>query len=178
MRKTSQGLTFLAAALMVLFGLPCMAGQTICATIEGSLQGPIAGDPPQALVILCTEQIGVFELHHLVDADAAGRLAHRTLIFTKRIDSASVNLWRAWENREPLTTVQFQFFRGAVLTHYYTIQLGAAFVESIEPYVGDGFDPELSPLQPSERIRLSYTQLTVTFVGGHTGSPSASRLLA
>lgn len=138
------------------------AAEQMCVEIVGVNQGDFGGEAQSAA---CGKMAG-FEYHHLVDS-SQGVLRGRDVIFTKATDEATVNLWKALDDREQLSSVTFQFFRNdpdtGELVHYHTVILERAYVEAIEPYMADLEDPDVQNLPVRERVRLTYDALRIRF---------------
>jgi len=163
--RTVLILFVLSAALVI--APPVQAAQNITVFIQGATQDHIVGDSTRPDR---EDWIDAIEYHHLVNIlEGDTRLRHQTIIFTKKLDRATPSLWRAMDNNEMLVDVIFDFWRpygGGGEENHYRVQLGQARIVGIEPLSPRNDIPETAALSMTERIRISYATMTVTWNDG------------
>ena len=161
--RTVLGLLVLSVALVV--SPSVQAAQLIDVYIEGATQGHIQGDGTRPSH---EDWIDAIEYHHLVSLpEGSSRLDHETIIFTKKIDRATPSLWRAMDNNEMLVEVKFHFWRpygGGGEENHYRVVLAQARIVAIEPLSPRNDIAETAGISMTERIRISYATMTVTWV--------------
>ena len=157
-----------ALAAVLLLAAPGAAfGLDAVVFIEGGIQGPIEsfGSWPGVDDLEGREgSIRVYDYHHLVSRQG-GALVQEEIIFAKRYDKASPKLVQALGQNEPLTKVEFKFFRtdvsgGGGQVHYFTILAEDGRIVAIEPICEQGGGVCL------ERVRIKYTVITFTWEDG------------
>jgi type VI secretion system secreted protein Hcp len=87
----------------------------------------------------------------------------------KKLDRATVNLWRAMDTNEMLVDVKFHFWRPDGMggeEQYYQVELTGARIVAIEPLSPRLDVPETQNIDFTERIRMSYETMTVTWTDG------------
>ena len=152
----------LLGALLLVSGTLCAsAAEQICLAAKDAANNPVDGGFAAAQ---CSDQIEVVEFHHLVESER-GSPVLRKVIFTKLIDDATVDLYRAWDRREKWAELSFGFFSqggGGALTLSQTIKLQGVQIADIEL-----LDSEETPegaagrASASERIRVVFDTITV-----------------
>lgn len=144
----------LAIGCVLATAVPCEAQSTVNlhVQIESDAQGPIVGDAPTPLG---SNQITALEFHHQVAMLSKGIPEHKQVIWTKRVDISSVNLWRAFRDEEILLTVDFHHWDGTLENELMTVSLANARILAIETYQEEGG-------RPYERIRMNYATFQVT----------------
>ena len=156
------------------------AAETVHCTVTGAVQGAIQGDSD------ITSQgrantIQAYDFHHLVTAPSTGAVQHENIIMSKKIDKATVKLWKALDTRESMSW-DCKFYRpnpsgDGTTEQFYTVTLGNARLIAIEPIVANTLDATNSAYPAMERVRLSYQTMTVTYTNGgatyqlNTGTP-------
>lgn len=104
--------------------------------------------------------IAVEEFHHLVDLDERDGKYLRQVIFTKKLDRATVNLWNALQNGTQLGDVRFVFtryngFDGRLST--FEMKFQGAKVAAIEPYM----PLDEAGTEHYERVRFTYNGIII-----------------
>ena len=153
-------MSFLAVGLMFLIvAVLSVAAQSttqnLFVEIDGSVQGGIGGGSQYSGY---EGQIVAVEYHHQMNFDSKGLLRHKEVIWTKRADSASVNLWTAFRDGELLNLVIFHHHHVAApgQGELMTVTLTGARILAIETY-----HPENNSLELHERLRMNYQKLRV-----------------
>ena len=162
--------TITVASLLLLAATSAAASQPFYVKITGASQGVIEGG------VTAGGREGTiegFEYHHLVEIPIdpgsglpTGRAQHQVVIFTKEVDKATVNLWRALDNGENLTKVEFMFYRVTnvgLQELYYKVTLTDAKVVALEPITPHFRDADFIDFTDQERIRLNYRLIKVEF---------------
>ena len=158
----------LVAGLAALAGPECFAANTIHLFATGATQGTIEGDSP--ITSLGRENsIVVYEVHHLITREGTTR-KHEPLVFMKRVDKSSPQLYRALDTAESLA-LEFRYYRpdpsgAGAEQQYYTLRLTNAQVAAIEPVTRNVLEQANSSLPDMERVRETYQQITITYVDG------------
>lgn len=174
MRRTSRiGLLLGAGALsMLCTAAPARAADIVYLELTCATQGSIRGN---SVAPGREHKIEAYELHHLIREEPGNpRLIHEPLIFTKRVDRSSVNLYTAMSNTESCTA-HFRFYRpdpggSGMVEQYRRITLANARIVAIEPITADVFDPASAQLPDRERIRMVYGSITIEYTSDETES--------
>jgi type VI secretion system secreted protein Hcp len=164
MRRSSIARVLFLAGLAALISSTALAAQDLAVKITGAVQGEIQGDNPN-VTLGRQNTIQGFEYHHLVTIPAnTAPIQHETIILTKPYDRATVKLWKAMDQREPLQ-VEFWHYRNSPSTgyteRYYRVVLNNARIVGIEPITPNTLDPDRVQWPSIERVRLAYDSMTV-----------------
>ena len=146
----------LLGMLMILASSAAMAVNDVVAVVTGQTQGAIEG----SYVFQGSDVVQVLEYHHLMlsgdGRPPSGNVDSQEVIFTKRADRATVNLWEAYDTDEALTVRFEHWLDCGTLLRVHQVELNGAKIWAIEPAWSDGES------SVTERIRLRFQQMTVT----------------
>jgi len=148
---------------------PAEAAETVHCTVTGAVQGAIQGDSDVGGMGR-ENTIQAYDFHHLVTAPSTGATQHENIIISKKMDRATVPLWKALDTRESMSWV-CKFYRpalsgGGAEEQFYTVTLGNARIVAMEPIVANTLDATTSTYPPMERVRLSYQSITMVWSNG------------
>lgn len=154
----------LALCVVLAGGSAALAADDIFLLAAGQVQGAIRGEvtSPQF-----QDHIEVNEIHHLIRAEGSVQI-HEPLIFTKRVDRSSPNLYLALDKSE-LLTLEFKFTRRTptgTTEVFYTVRLTNARIEAIEPISRNNLEPANLNLPHMERVRVNYQRIEIAHVTG------------
>jgi len=160
MRRFSARLICLG---LLLAGVSAALGSdAIYLELDGAMQGDIEGEVVTGDFM---NQILVLDFHHLVhrDLDPPGPKVHEEVIFTVRLNTATVKLLRAFEMQELMNICVFRFVAPQQENSYYQVELTSARIAAIEPI---SREVAAGQTEDSVRIRMGYAAIIVSHEGG------------
>jgi type VI secretion system Hcp family effector len=171
-------LSFVAAATVA---LPAAAADTVYVQVTGASQGGFAGDPARGMLLEHFDLSGTAPVDAASGA-AAGRRRWNPIKFTKVLDKASAQFFRAFATGERLSTVTFTIYgpsRNAdgsasmgAQQALYTIKLTDAVISSDQIIAPTDKDPATGGgyAQAVENVTVTFQKITVSWSGGSTNS--------
>jgi len=165
--------------ILVCVGVSFIAGANSCeaqqavVTITGQKQGVLKGTPdpqqPNATSAILSFSYEVQASAGLAVGEAkAANVQHSGVVFSRRSDRASPDLYSAMITGENLTSVKFEFFAtNSRDKPYYSIQLSNALVAKLNTSVG-------SDQRLVETVSLVFQKIEETFVESNKTAGAAA----
>jgi type VI secretion system secreted protein Hcp len=170
---------FLSFAFCLCFAPASFAAETVHLYLTGAVQGPILGESTQESLGRKDSIEAVAYTHMLIgepdpESGITGTVRdHFPVTILKRLDRATVRLFKAWRTHERLEAV-FKFFRpnpsgDGTTEQFYTVILHDAYISGIRQEVINSMDPAASAYPPIERISFTYNEIEEIWTGdGYT----------
>jgi type VI secretion system secreted protein Hcp len=166
---------------LILGGYSCQAQQVVV-TITAQKQGLLKGTPiPQlpnvtgAVLSFSYELEVAAAVGTAASGAGAGKVQHSAIVFSRRSDSGSPEIYSALATGELLTSVKFEFFAPnskPAEKPYYSIQLTNARVVKFNQQTGAAPDQSLI-----DTVSLSFEKIEEAFVTGNKTATAPATLL-